>query len=335
MQRSIILKLFKTFINYSGISIVIFLMFFTGSSFAENYEIKKGDNLYSLSKKYGISVDEIKKTNNLQNNKLKIGAVLDLPSKKSTAAAKKTSSKTAVKPSDNDGDKTYIVRKGDTLIEIAQDYNITVKEIKQLNKLKKTAIKAGQKLLLPVEKDDNPTEISAAKEIEINSDQSTEIDNAYGMIDTVIGNNDVDLEFLDRKERLILFAKKFLDIPYRFGGTSMLGIDCSAFVQKVFDFFNVPLPRTAREQFYIGSRVDKDDLTVGDVVFFRTYAKFPSHVGIYMGDNLFIHASSKDKKVKINSLDEPYYFKRFLGAKRLIEPQAIESNPEAEEDNSR
>ncbi|MBI5195300.1 MAG: LysM peptidoglycan-binding domain-containing protein [Nitrospirae bacterium] len=325
----------KTFINYFGISFVIFLMFFTGSSFAENYKIKKGDSLYNISKKYKIPADEIKEINRLQNNNLKVGSIIHLPPKKSkTASLEKSPAVTENKSLDSDGVETYIVKKGDTLIEIAQDYNITVKEIKRLNNLKRTAIKAGQKLLLPVKKDDAPAEILAAQEVETNQDSG--IFNDTGVFNAIDAENiGTDLEFLDKKERLILFAKKFLDIPYRFGGTSIMGIDCSAFVQKVFDFLNVPLPRTAREQFYIGDRVDKGDLTVGDLVFFRTYAKFPSHVGIYMGDNLFIHASSKDKKVKINSLDEPYYFKRFLGAKRLIEPQAIDSNPETEEDSAR
>jgi cell wall-associated NlpC family hydrolase len=63
--------------------------------------------------------------------------------------------------------------------------------------------------------------------------------------------------------------------------------------------------------------VGKEDLSIGDLVFFRTYAKFPSHVGIYLGDNRFIHASSGERKVTIDSLNAPYYIKRFVGARRL------------------
>lgn len=109
-----------------------------------------------------------------------------------------------------------------------------------------------------------------------------------------------------------------------------MGIDCSAYVQKVYSFLNVPLPRTAREQFKIGEAISKDELSIGDLVFFRTYASFPSHVGIYLGNNLFIHASSKDKMVTINSLDKPYFVKRFIGAKRLLsdEAEAEEKQPE-------
>jgi peptidoglycan endopeptidase LytE len=80
----------------------------------------------------------------------------------------------------------------------------------------------------------------------------------------------------------------------------------------------INLPRSARQQFKEGELIDKAELSIGDLVFFRTYAPFPSHVGIYLGDNLFIHASSTKKKVTIDSLTTPYYFKRFIGAKRVI-----------------
>jgi cell wall-associated NlpC family hydrolase len=95
-------------------------------------------------------------------------------------------------------------------------------------------------------------------------------------------------------------------------------LDCSGFVQKTFAFLNLDLPRSAREQFREGAKVAKEDLSPGDLVFFRTYAKYPSHVGIYLGDNRFVHASSREKKVTVDSLDTPYYVKRYIGAKRLL-----------------
>jgi cell wall-associated NlpC family hydrolase len=119
-------------------------------------------------------------------------------------------------------------------------------------------------------------------------------------------------------DRVIRIAKLMLDLPYRFGGTSLTGIDCSGYVQKVFGFLNLPLPRTAREQFAKGEKIEKDELATGDLVFFKTYARFPSHVGIYLGDNKFIHASSGDHKVKIDSLDTPYFLRRYIGARRLV-----------------
>ena len=120
------------------------------------------------------------------------------------------------------------------------------------------------------------------------------------------------------KDRLLRVAQRMLAVPYRFGGTTLWGLDCSGFVQKTFAFLNLDLPRSAREQFREGAKVAKADLSPGDLVFFRTYAKYPSHVGIYLGDNRFVHASSRERKVTIDSLDTPYYVKRYIGAKRLL-----------------
>jgi len=120
------------------------------------------------------------------------------------------------------------------------------------------------------------------------------------------------------KDRLLRVAQRMLAVPYRFGGTTLWGLDCSGFVQKTFAFLNLDLPRSAREQFREGAKVAKADLSPGDLVFFRTYANYPSHVGIYLGDNRFVHASSREKKVTVESLDTPYYVKRYIGAKRLL-----------------
>jgi cell wall-associated NlpC family hydrolase len=120
------------------------------------------------------------------------------------------------------------------------------------------------------------------------------------------------------KDRLLRVAQRMLAVPYRFGGTTLWGLDCSGFVQKAFAFLDLGLPRTAREQFREGAKVAKADLSPGDLVFFRTYAKYPSHVGIYLGDNRFVHASARERKVTIESLDTPYYVKRYIGAKRLL-----------------
>ncbi|WP_243373476.1 C40 family peptidase [Geotalea sp. SG265] len=108
-----------------------------------------------------------------------------------------------------------------------------------------------------------------------------------------------------------------LGIKYRFGGSSYAGIDCSAFVKKVFASLSLPLPRTAREQYAIGRDVPPGDLQKGDLLFYRTYAGFPSHVGIYIGNDLMIHASSEGGRVTISRIDTPYFLSRFLGARRI------------------
>ena len=86
----------------------------------------------------------------------------------------------------------------------------------------------------------------------------------------------------------------------------------------MYEFFDVNLPRTAREQAHVGMKVAKGELAEGDLVFFNTRRAF-GHVGIYIGNNQFVHASSgkKDRHVRIDSLDKPYYNKRFVKAVRL------------------
>lgn len=124
-------------------------------------------------------------------------------------------------------------------------------------------------------------------------------------------------ELSPQENALLQKAFGLLGIKYRFGGSSYAGIDCSAFVKKVFASQNLPLPRTAREQSALGKYVPLEELQEGDLLFFHTYANFPSHVGIYIGNNLMIHASSGGGRVMISRMDTPYFTSRFLGARRL------------------
>jgi cell wall-associated NlpC family hydrolase len=89
-------------------------------------------------------------------------------------------------------------------------------------------------------------------------------------------------------------------------------------VKKVYEIFDVYLPRTTQEQFSIGKEVQKHQLEEGDLVFFRRRGN-NAHVGIYIGDNQFVHASSSSKEIKIDSLEAPYYSQRFLRGVRVKE----------------
>lgn len=117
---------------------------------------------------------------------------------------------------------------------------------------------------------------------------------------------------------LLKTARSFMGIPYVWGGEQPDGADCSGYVQMVFHRHGVSLPRTADVQFKTGAPVNKGEERPGDLVFFETYAPGASHVGIYLGRNHFIHASSRAKKVTISQLDEEYFKKRYLGAKRHL-----------------
>ncbi|MBI2264560.1 MAG: C40 family peptidase [Armatimonadetes bacterium] len=112
-------------------------------------------------------------------------------------------------------------------------------------------------------------------------------------------------------------AFRFMGVPYVWAGTSGSGFDCSGFVWRVFKINGISLPRMADSQFLKGKSVSRGDLRAGDLVFFSTYLPGPSHIGIYIGGNRFVHASS-GRGVVVSSLGESYYSARYIGGRRLL-----------------
>ncbi|MFN4284868.1 MAG: NlpC/P60 family protein [Lacibacter sp.] len=128
---------------------------------------------------------------------------------------------------------------------------------------------------------------------------------------------DVPVELLQNRY-LYDFIDDWWKTPYRLGGTAKTGIDCSAFVQTLMlSVFGLNLPRTAREQKSTTERIPDSELREGDLVFFNT-GRGVSHVGVYLHNNKFVHASTT-AGVIISDLAEPYWSRRYLGAGRLSE----------------
>ena len=127
------------------------------------------------------------------------------------------------------------------------------------------------------------------------------------------GNNE---NTQDKAKQITDAAKSFIGVPYKFGGTTPKGFDCSGFVQYVFDKRKITLPRAADAQYKVGKVIMQKDLQQGDLVFFSTYEKGASHCGVYLEQGKFIHASSHG--VMISRLDESYWKTRYLGARRVI-----------------
>jgi hypothetical protein len=120
------------------------------------------------------------------------------------------------------------------------------------------------------------------------------------------------------REDLVATAKKYLGVPYVWGGTSSGGFDCSGLVQTVFAENGLQLPRGSGDQYRKGKKISKSNMRLADLVFFRTYTSGPSHVGIYVGDGKFLHAESSPRGVTITPLAEPYWKERFLGARTWL-----------------
>ena len=121
------------------------------------------------------------------------------------------------------------------------------------------------------------------------------------------------------KNSLLGTINYYLGTPYKYGGEDESGMDCSGFVQTVFrEALGIKLPRTVAQQWKSTTPISDDELAFGDLVFFRTSKrKTPSHIGIYIGANRFAHASSS-LGVTISSLNDPYWRKRYAGARRVI-----------------
>jgi LysM repeat protein len=294
----------KTVFAYIAIMYVTFFTAGLAFSATVTHKVKSGDNLYSIAKKYRVSEEQLKSLNNLSSNKLKLGQTLVVKKEKESLAVPATSkAKERVQEADltafeNDGEFIeYRPKKGDTLDKIASKFNIDKEDILESNNI--SGKKLPRVILIPkiIEADD-PVELVELSNKPLKPWRSN-----------------------DEKYMLVRVAKGFMGAPYKYGGETVRGLDCSAFVKKIYDIFDVQLPRSAREQFQVGHKISKDELAVGDLVFFKTkrYVKYPTHVGIYIGDGNFIHSSSNRSKlgVKVDALSSDFYTKTYIGATRV------------------
>lgn len=254
------------------------------------YTVVSGDSLSKIASKHNITLSDLMKWNHLDHyvifpgQKLKVKSVAAVQTKPEPV---KTPQPT--KPSNL---SEYIVQKGDTLGHISTQFNLTVEDLKSLNKLNSNLIYVGQKLaIVPVEESNSVTNIPP----------------------TVTNEAPVDSELVDK---LISQAKEWIGVPYAWAGTSLSGFDCSGFIYFAFNAVGKELSRQSTDGYYSRSYY-VDSPQIGDLVFFEnTYKAGISHMGIYLGNNEFIHASAS-KGVTISSLNEAYYQQRFDGFKRF------------------
>ncbi len=239
------------------------------------YTVKKGDTLWKISKKNGVSMEAILRSNpELKNEKgLKVGMALVIPDPSEEIIPVEETTQT----------RTFIVHG-------AAKQNCT-----PLEKTVNIMTVGSKRIKVPTYHPPRPKK-STSKSYRSKYHKLS----SRGFI---------------KGNAIVKTAFKFLGVPYVFGGSTPRGFDCSGFVQYVYRLNGIKTPRMAHHQYYAGTPIPKSQLRPGDLVFFETYTKGISHVGIYIGNGKFIHASSSGH-VKISSLNQPYYKSRYRGAAR-------------------
>ncbi len=320
---------------------IILYLFLVLSLFPENaiakqeYRVQRGDTLSDIARKTGVTINALKERNHLKSHILQINQPLVIP----VAQEEQKTAKPSPKP------VSYEVKKGDCLFRIAKKTGVSVDELSQINNLSHNRLKIGQKLLLEKRKETAATTDASRSEQIIasntNDEQNTEsekkADDLAAFPGTSPQNKEPDYNtekllgkwrYPEEQHLLVKVALGFLGAPYRLGGSSVRGIDCSGFVKKIYALFDIDLPRTAAEQSNIGMHVAKSDLIEGDLIFFNTKKRI-GHVGIYIGKNKFVHAASRNKGVRVDSLDSAYYKLRYKRAVRLKGNDDIPSSDDA------
>lgn len=272
------------------------------------HTVVPGETLWNISRRYETTVDHIKSLNSLQGDLLHPGQKLTVPDKPGVqadpmqtvpgantilATSEATTVDTEAEADSAQTAISHVVQEGDTLYGIALKYGVSIEAITNANELSDTLIHPGQTLVIQ----------AAVTTAETPAEQAQSAASRGG---TRTDNSVVEI------------AKAHIGTPYRYGGCGPSNFDCSGFTAYVYAQVNRKLPHNAAAQYELGQAVAKSDLQPGDLVFFGYYGSSSiQHVGIYVGGNIFIHASSGAGVVKQNSLAENYYFNNYKGARRL------------------
>ena len=247
----------------------------------ETYTVQESDTLWMISHHNGVTVECLMAINGLTSNSLHVGQVIVLEEGQDDTSELTSADNTDT--SSVNPDIVYVVQAGDSLLSIARQHGITIEEIMRVNQLNTEVVNPGVELLI---------------RNQVTSSRSGSTAEAA---------------------RLLELAAKHLGTRYSYGGQNPGGFDCSGFAKYNFSQVGISLPRTAADQAAMGIAVTREELLPGDLVYFRCGGGGIDHVGIYSGNNQFIHSSSpRSGGVIYSSLAEGYYARSYAGARRIL-----------------
>jgi len=240
--------------------------------------------------------------------------------------------------STDEAEATYVVRPGDTLSGIAQSHDLAARELAEANGLRiDSLLHIGMELTLPKAA---PTREKPKPQFYVvqKGDSLWRIGRRYGTTAPVLAEmNGLRLNAIlpvglrlqvtsgeggglashGDGDSLVETALNYRGVRYRWGGMTTRGMDCSGLVARVLNLHGIDAPHNSRALYKIGTSVSRANLQPGDLVFFNTTGRGISHVGIYIGESKFIHASSKRGRVRVDVLTEGYYDRKYVGARRV------------------
>ncbi|SHM86223.1 C40 family peptidase [Flavobacterium chilense] len=294
----------------------------TSVSTPGTHEVSAKETLWGISKKYNVSVDDLKKANPLlETEGLKIGQQINIPS--NAIASSSPVIENTQPPVQNNVEVSREVQSKETKYAIAKEFGITVAELEKQNPAIKKRLKVGSVLKIQVsqEKADalqalktEQTISSAEPTVQVAEESTVKKDSTS--VFRVSNHSDLI-------NQLIVNATENIGTRYRSGGTTKAGFDCSGLMICTFNNFDIKLPRSSIEQSRIGTRVGTDEAQKGDLIFFKTNGRrHINHVGMVVevsdGEIKFVHSSTHGG-VMISSTREPYYQRSFSQVNRILE----------------
>lgn len=305
---------------------------------SSTYKVESGDTLSQIAADHDTTVDKLMKNNNLDSSTIFPGDKIKVDGSSSSSSSSSNDSSSS--DSDNDSDSSssssesssssssYTVESGDTLGKVANKENVSVSDLKEWNNISGHLIYPGDKLSL---KESNSSSSSSdddsSSDSNSDSDSNNEETSSSSNEDTESDNDKSSSTDSESKENVSAPAENGTDVvskansqvgaPYEWAGATPSGFDCSGFIYWAFDEAGEDVDRLSTDGFYNRSYMI-DSPQEGDLVFFEnTYKTGISHMGIYVGNNEFVHAANEKTGVTKTSLDNPYWSDHFHSYKRF------------------